>query len=125
MNTEELDYLCKIDRYETVLEKLPFANISPTVHKILAHSSDLIEIYNNGRVLKDFLKKVWNLAIDLQIPYTSSKRNNFCRQFSGHFSHLIGQSKPYYTNFNVNLALQAKNLTVVHNPYKNITRSSD
>ena len=103
VNTEELDYLCK-ETYEIILEKFPFANISPTLHKILAHSSDLIEIYNHGRGLKDFSEE----GLESCNKYISrfrirlARKTTFEDNFRDIFARLIGQSRPFYTKFRHN-----------------------
>ncbi|KAI6648997.1 hypothetical protein LOD99_6880 [Oopsacas minuta] len=53
INTERLDILCK-DTYEYIVIRFPWANISPTLHKLLAHSSELIRTCNNSHGLKVF-----------------------------------------------------------------------
>ena len=40
------------DTYQLIIETFPWASITPTLHKVLAHSAQLIEEYNGGRGLK-------------------------------------------------------------------------
>ena len=45
--------LCR-DNYELIIESFPWASITPTLQKILAHSAQLIDEYNCGRGMKYF-----------------------------------------------------------------------
>ena len=40
------------DTYELIIDTFPWARITPTLHKVLAHSAQLIEDYNGGRGLR-------------------------------------------------------------------------
>ena len=46
-------HMCK-DTYQLIVETFPWASINPTLHKVLAHSAQLIEQFNGGRGLKSF-----------------------------------------------------------------------
>ena len=43
--------LCS-DTYELIIDTIPWASITPTLHKVLTHSAQLIEDNNGGRGLK-------------------------------------------------------------------------
>ena len=53
VNTTELGNLCR-DTYLLILDSFPWANISPTLHKVLAHSEELLREMNAGHGLKCF-----------------------------------------------------------------------
>ena len=53
IDTTQLNVLCK-DTYESIVVNFHWANITPSLHKLLAHSAELIEKYNNGFGLKNF-----------------------------------------------------------------------
>ena len=45
--------LCK-DTYQLIIETFPWASITPTLHKVLAHSAQLVDQFNGGRGMKSF-----------------------------------------------------------------------
>ena len=47
IDTEELSLACR-KLYLLILNTFPWVNISPTLHKVLAHASDIISTFNNG-----------------------------------------------------------------------------
>ena len=51
IDDEKSATLCS-DTYEHIIETFPWANINPTLHKVLAHSAQLIEKHNRGTGLK-------------------------------------------------------------------------
>ena len=53
VDIEKFTTLCR-DTYELIIESFPWASITPTLHKILAHSAQLIDEYNGGRGMKSF-----------------------------------------------------------------------
>ena len=53
VETEKLDALCK-ETYELIIITFPWVNITPTVHKLLAHCTELILDCNNGFRLKEY-----------------------------------------------------------------------
>ena len=53
IDIEKFTTLC-LDTYELIIESFPWASITPTLHKILAHSAQLIDEYNGGRGMKSF-----------------------------------------------------------------------
>ena len=53
INEESFEIICK-DTYQLILDHYPWANVTPTLHKILAHSVELMVRYNEGRGMKAF-----------------------------------------------------------------------
>ena len=53
INTDALDIICR-ETYEFILLQFPWANITPSLHKLLAHCTELIRDCNDGYGLKDF-----------------------------------------------------------------------
>ena len=64
--------------YELIVEKFNWGNITPSLHKLLAHSSDLIETYNGGYGLKNFSEE----ALEALNKYVWKYRENLARKFS-------------------------------------------
>ena len=52
IDCDKMQELCK-ETYEFILVEYPWANITPYLHKLLAHSFQLIGAYNNGKVLQN------------------------------------------------------------------------
>ena len=63
VQTDKLDTLCK-DTYYLILLSFPWASITPSLHRLLAQSVELIRDCNEGFGLKDFQRKQWRLAIN-------------------------------------------------------------
>ena len=53
INTEEFGNLCR-NTYLLILDSFPWANISPALHKLLAHSEEILRDINFGYGLKCF-----------------------------------------------------------------------
>ena len=53
VETEKMDFLCK-QTYELILTAFPWASITPSLHKMLAHSTELVSDCNDGYGLKEF-----------------------------------------------------------------------
>ena len=53
INEESFEIICK-DTYPLILDYYPWANVTPTLQKILAHSVELMVRYNEGRGMKAF-----------------------------------------------------------------------
>ena len=56
INTEEFGSLCK-DTYLLILDSFPWANITPSLHKLLAHSEEILREMNSGYGLKCSARK--------------------------------------------------------------------
>ena len=52
-DTAKLNTLCKYT-YEFIVTELPWVNITPSLHKLLAHCVELIETCNNGYGMKEY-----------------------------------------------------------------------
>ena len=65
INTQSL--LCR-ETYEFMLVKFPWVNITPSLHKLLAHSTELIRDCNNGFGIKEFSEEAIE-AIELIRKY--------------------------------------------------------
>ena len=77
INTERLDILCK-NTYEYIVIRFPWANISPTLHKLLTHSSELIRTCNNSHGLKVFSEEAAEVSNKLIRRY----REHLARKMS-------------------------------------------
>ncbi|KAI6661435.1 hypothetical protein LOD99_13307 [Oopsacas minuta] len=53
VDTDKLNSLCK-DTYESILSNFPWANVTPSLHRLLAHSTELVRDCNGGFGLKNF-----------------------------------------------------------------------
>ena len=53
IDNEKFATLCK-DTYELIIRTFPWESITPTLYKVLAHSAQLIEEFNDGRGPKSF-----------------------------------------------------------------------
>ena len=51
INEESFETICK-DTYLLILDHYPWANVTPTLHKVLVHSCELMARYNEGRGMK-------------------------------------------------------------------------
>ncbi|KAI6655695.1 hypothetical protein LOD99_1835 [Oopsacas minuta] len=56
INCSKMEELCK-ETYEYILVQFPWANITPSLHKLLSHSFKTIGEYNNGRGLQNLSKE--------------------------------------------------------------------
>ena len=77
INTEILDIVCK-DTYEYIVIRFPWANITPTLHKLLAHSSELIRTCSNSHGLKVFSEE----AVEVSNKLIRRYRENLARKMS-------------------------------------------
>ena len=53
INEETLEIHCK-DTYQLIIDHFTWANVTPTLHKVLAHSVELMSRFNEGRGIKAF-----------------------------------------------------------------------
>ena len=77
INTERLDILCK-ETYEYIVINFSWANITPSLHKLLAHCSELIRTCNNSHGLKDFSEE----AVEVCNKLIRKCREHLSRKFS-------------------------------------------
>ena len=100
IDTDKLDTLCK-ETYELILVDFLWANVTPSLHRLLAHSPELIRDCNNAFGLKDFseeaveacnkLIKKYREPLSRKFYFTSNARDIFVR--------LLCQSDPILANF--------------------------
>ncbi|KAI6661969.1 Zinc finger MYM-type protein 1-like [Oopsacas minuta] len=62
IDTDKLDSLCK-ETYESILIDLTWVSITPSLHRPLAHSSELIRDCKNGFRLKDFFEEAVEVVV--------------------------------------------------------------
>ena len=77
INTTQLNILCKYT-YELIVIKLPWVNISPSLHKLLAHCVELIETCNDGCGMKEYSEEALEACNKLVRRY----RENLSRKCS-------------------------------------------
>ena len=77
VDTTELKELCK-ETYLFIVINFPWANITPSLHKLLARSPELIEKYNNGFGLKKFSEE----GLEALNKYVRKFREHLARKFS-------------------------------------------
>ena len=99
IDTRLLETVCK-ETYEIIIEHFPWANISPTVHKVIAHTPQVINEYNDGFGLENlsFCIEASNRLIRL---YRERFSRKFCfeDEFSDIFIRLLSQSDPILGSF--------------------------
>ena len=69
--------LCS-DTYQLIIETFPWASNTPTLHKVLAHSAQLIEEYNGGRGLKSLSEE----GLEACHKHIRRYREQLARKFS-------------------------------------------
>ena len=105
IDTDQLDILSK-ETYELIVLTFPWANITPTLHKLLAHCTELIRNCNDGHGLKEYSEESLEACNKLIRKY----RDNLTRKFSfalnikDIFIRLLSQSDPILLSFRRNLA---------------------
>ena len=77
IKTEEFGNLCR-NTYLLILDSFPWANISPTLHKLLAHSEEILRDINFGYGLKCFSEEGSEACNKLIRKY----REHLARKFS-------------------------------------------
>ena len=95
IDTEELSGVCR-KIYLLVLNTFPWVNISPTLHKVLAHSSDIISTLNNGLGLEMLSEEGLESSNKLIRRYREllSRKFNFNDNIKDVFTRMICQSDP-------------------------------
>ena len=78
VNTSDFGKLCR-DTYLLMLDSFPWASITPTLHKLLAHSEQLIRETNSGYGLKSFSEEGTESCNKLIRKYREnlSRKNRF------------------------------------------------
>ena len=100
IDTNKLDTLCK-DLYEYIITKFPWANITPSVHKILAHSAEIITDFNNGYGLKDLSEECLESMNKHARRYREklSRKTSFEENIKDIFIRLLSQSDPVLVHY--------------------------
>ena len=104
INTADLGKLCK-ETYLLVLDSFPWASITPTLHKLLAHSEELIRDSNSGYGLKSLSEEGTESCNKLFRKYREnlSRKNNFESNIIDIFVRLSSQSDPVLVSYRRNL----------------------
>ena len=100
VHTEKLDSLCK-DTYELILTAFPWANITPSLHKLLAHSTELIRDCNDGYGLKEYSEEAVEACNKLIRRFREhlSRKNSFTSNIKDVFTRLLSQSDPLLSSY--------------------------
>ena len=100
MNTVELGKLCK-DTYLLILDSFPWASITPTLHKLLAHSEELIRESNSGFGIKEFSEERKEACNKLVRKYreTLARKYSFETNTVDIFVRLASQSNPISVSY--------------------------
>ena len=77
IDTGKLDSICKYI-YEFIVVELPWVNITPSLHKLLAHSAELIQSCNDGYGMKQYSEEALEACNKLIRNY----RDNLSRKCS-------------------------------------------
>ena len=121
INTERLDILCK-ETYEYIVINFSWANITPSLHKLLSHSSELIRTCNNSHGLKDFSEEAVEVCNKLIRKYREhlSRKFSFSQNTRDIFIRLLCNSDPVLntfrkiTNLNVKSVLNLNLLPILY-----------
>ncbi|KAI6661186.1 Dna-mediated transposase [Oopsacas minuta] len=95
VDTEELALVCS-NIYQSILCAFPWANVSPTLHKLLAHASEIISTFNDGHGLENLSEE----GLEASNKYIRRYRDRLARKFSFEenlkdvFVRLISHSDP-------------------------------
>ncbi|KAI6660554.1 hypothetical protein LOD99_14138 [Oopsacas minuta] len=95
VDTEELALVCS-NIYQSILYAFPWANVSPTLHKLLAHAPEIISTFNDGHGLENLSEE----GLEASNEYIRRYRDRFARKFSFEenlkdvFVRLISHSDP-------------------------------
>ena len=100
VETEELGNLCRTT-YLLILDSFPWARITPTLHKLLADSEELVRDCNSGYGLKCFSEEGLESCNKLVRRFREnlSRKNSFESNVMDIFVRLASQSDPVLLNF--------------------------
>ena len=100
INTDALDIICR-ETYEFILLQFPWANITPSLHKLLAHCTELIRDCNDRYGLKDFSEEAVESCNKLIRRYREhlARKNSFTHNTRDIFVRLLSHSDPLMTKF--------------------------
>lgn len=100
IDTDKLDNLCKYT-YTLIVTTLPWVNITPSLHKLLAHCVELIKTCNNGYGLKEYSEEALEACNKLVRKYREnlSRKCSFNLNIKDIFVRLMSESDPVLINF--------------------------
>ena len=100
VESEKMDVLCK-QTYELILTAFPWASIPPSLHKILAHSTELIRDCNDGNGQKEYSEEAVEACNKLIRRYREhlSRKNSFSLNIRDVFVRLLSQSDPLFSSY--------------------------
>ena len=100
VKTLNLGKLCK-DTYLLILDSFPWASITPTLHKLLAHSEELIRESNSGFGLKKFSEEGTEACNKLARKYkeTLARKDSFETNIVAIFVRLASQCDPVSVSY--------------------------
>ena len=95
VNTERLEDLSK-NAYEIMLTTFPWANITPSLHKLLAHCTELIRDCNDGYGLNEYSEEAVESCNELILRdrEPQSRKNSFTHNLKDVFTRILSQSDP-------------------------------
>ncbi|KAI6653775.1 hypothetical protein LOD99_3279 [Oopsacas minuta] len=95
VDTEELALVCS-NIYQSILCAFPWANVSPTLHKLLTHAPEIISTFNDGHGQENLSEE----GLEASNKYIRRYRDRLARKFSFEenlkdvFVRLISHSDP-------------------------------
>ena len=100
IDTGKLDSVCKYT-YEFIVVELPWVNITPTLHKLLAHSAELIQSCNDGYGMKQYSEEDLEACNKLIRNYrdNNSRKCSFNSNIRDIFVRLMSESDPILLKF--------------------------
>ena len=100
INTDQLDIICR-ETYIFILTQFPWANISPSLHKLLAHSTELIKECNDGYGLKSFSEEGVESSNKFIRRYREhlARKNSFSLNIRDIMIRLLCHSDPLLNSF--------------------------
>ena len=100
IQTDKLESLSK-ETYELILTSFPWANITPSLHKLLAHCTELIRECNNGYGLKEYSEEALESCNKLIRRFREhlSRKNSFTSNIRDVFTRLLSQSDPVLSSY--------------------------
>ena len=112
IDTEELTVVCR-KLYLLILNTFPWANITPTLHKVLAHAPDIISTFNNGLGLEQLSEEGLEASNKLIRRYRErlSRKFSFEDSIKYVFTRMLCQSDPVLIlNRRMKRSVQDKNI---------------
>ena len=101
--------------YLFILNTFPWANITPTLHKVLAHAPEIIITFNNGKGLEQLSEEGLEASNKLIRRYRERLSLKFCFEdnIRDVFTRMLCQSDPVILlNRRIKKSIQKKNTMV-------------